>query len=52
MRANQRVSALWCSQLRWFDHLLGPSAQFTVARDARGSDASHKTTRHLGNVGL
>jgi len=34
MRTNQRVSAPWCSQLSWFDHLLGSSAQLTVARDA------------------
>src|SRR6476660_499649 len=34
MRTNQRVSAPWCSQLSWFDHLLGSSAQLTIARDA------------------
>lgn len=50
MRAEPLVLASRRSQLSLFDHLLGPSAQFTVARDARGSDAGRKATGNLGNI--
>jgi hypothetical protein len=37
MRTDQRVSASWCSQLSWFDHLLAPARNLPLRETPEGA---------------